>query len=98
MSIAVYLDFSSAFDTIDHSIPIHFLHNNCGFTATVLQWFSSYLTDRTQHVSLSNNCSGFAPVHSSVQIERLRVNIASVPVTSTSTLVTGTSTANFFVI
>ena len=27
---------------------------------------SSYLTDRTHYVSLSNHCSAFAPVHSSV--------------------------------
>ena len=45
------LDFSSAFDAI-------------GFTDTVLQWFSSYLTDHTQYVSLSSHCSAFAPVHS----------------------------------
>ena len=37
-----------------------------GFTDTVLQWFSSYLTDRTHYVSLCNHCSDFAPVHSGV--------------------------------
>ena len=36
------------------------------FTDTVLQWFSSYLTDRTHHVSLCNHCSDFASVHSGV--------------------------------
>ena len=30
------------------------------------QWFSSYLTDRTHYVSLSNHCSVVAPVHSGV--------------------------------
>ena len=55
------LDFSSAFDTIDHPILVHRLH-----TDTVLQWFSSYLTDRTHYVSLSNHCSAFTPVHSGV--------------------------------
>ena len=29
------------------------------FTNAVLQWFSSYLTDRTNYVSLSNDCSAF---------------------------------------
>ena len=58
------LDFSSAFDAIDHSILVHRLHTDIGFTDTVLQWFSSYLTDRTNNVSLSNHCSAFAPVHS----------------------------------
>ena len=60
------LDFSSAFDTIDHTILVHRHHTDIGFTDTVLQWFSSYLTDRTQYVSLSNHCSAFAPVHSGV--------------------------------
>ena len=56
----------SAFDTIDHSILVHRLHTDFGFTDTVLQWFSSYLTDRTHYVSLCNHCSDFAPVHSGV--------------------------------
>ena len=42
------------------------LHTDFGFTDTVLQWFSSYLTDCTNYVSLSNHCSAFAPVHSCV--------------------------------
>ena len=60
------IDFSSAFDTIDHPILVHHLHTYFGFTDAVLQWFSSYLTDRTHYVSLSNHCSAFAPVHSGV--------------------------------
>ena len=54
------------FDTIDHPILVHRLHTDFGFTDTVLQWFSSYLTDRTHYLSLSNDCSAFAPVHSGV--------------------------------
>ena len=64
--VLALLDFSSAFDTIDHPILVHRLHTDLGFTDTVLQWFSSYLTDRTHYVSLSNHCSAFAPVHSCV--------------------------------
>ena len=60
------LDFSSAFDTIDHTILVHSLHNDFLFTETVLQWLSSYLTDRTHYISLSNHCSVFAPEHSGV--------------------------------
>ena len=37
-----------------------------GFTDAVLQWYLSYLTERTYYVSLSNHCSAFAPVHSGV--------------------------------
>ena len=63
ISVLALLDFSSAFD---HTILVHRLHTVFGFTDTVLQWFSSYLTDRTHYVSLSNHCSAFAPVHSGV--------------------------------
>ena len=53
-------------DTIDHTILVHCLHTDFGFTDTVLQWFSSYLTDRIHYVSLSNHCSALTPVHSGV--------------------------------
>ena len=64
--VLALLDFSSAFDTIVYPILVLRLHTDFGFTDTVLQWFSSYLTDRTHYISLSNNCSAFAPVHSGV--------------------------------
>ena len=66
ISVLALLVFSSAFDTIDHPILVHCLHTDVGFIDTVLQWFSSYLTDRTHYVSLSNHCSDFPPVHSGV--------------------------------
>ena len=66
ITVLALLDISSAFDTIDHYILVHRLNTDLGFTDTVLQWFSSYLTDRTHYVSLSNHCSAFAPVHSGV--------------------------------
>ena len=65
ISVLALLDFSSAFDT-DHSSLVHRLHTDFGFTDAVLQWFSSYLTDCTHYISLSNHCSAFAPVHSGV--------------------------------
>ena len=66
MSVLALLDFSSAFDTIDHPILVHRLHTFFRFTDAVLQWFSCYLTDRTHYVSLSNHCSAFTTVHSGV--------------------------------
>ena len=68
ISVLALLDFSSAFDTIGHSILVHRLHSDFRFTDTVMQWFSSYLTDPTHYVSLSNNCYAFAPVHSGVPL------------------------------
>ena len=64
--VLALLDFSSAFDTIDHPILVHRLHIDIGFTDTVLQWSSSYLSDRTHYVSLYNHCSAFIHVHSGV--------------------------------
>ena len=66
ISVLPLLDFSSTFDTIDHAILVHRLHADFGFTDAVLQWFSSYMTDRTYYISLSNHCSAYAPVHSGV--------------------------------
>ena len=55
MFVLALLDFYSAFDTVDLSILVHRLHTDIGFSDAVHQWFSSYLTDRTQYVSLSNH-------------------------------------------
>ena len=66
ISAPALLDFSSAFNTIGHSLLVHRIHTEYGFTDTVLQWLSSYLTDRAQYVSLFNHWSAIATVHSGV--------------------------------
>ena len=66
ISVLALHDFSSAFDTIDHSILVHRLHTDFGFTDAAHQWFSSYLTDHTHYVSLCNHCSAIAPAHIAV--------------------------------
>ena len=47
------LDFSSAFDTIDHSILLHRLEHSFGIKGVALQWFTSYITGRRQAVSIA---------------------------------------------
>ena len=64
ISMLALHDISSAFDTIYHPIIVHRLNTDFGFTDTVLQWSSSYLTDHTH--SLSNHCFAFATVHTGV--------------------------------
>ena len=50
LSILSPLDLSAAFDTIDHDILIRRLHTTFGCSGTVLDWFTSYLSFRTQSV------------------------------------------------
>ena len=55
--ILVLLDLSAAFDTIDHHLLLTRLRTYFNFTETVLQWFSSYLLDRFQQVTISDSTS-----------------------------------------
>ena len=48
------LDLSAAFDTIDHSILFHRLHECYGINGLALSWFESYLSDRTQSVKIGS--------------------------------------------
>ena len=50
VSILSLLDLSAAFDTADHNILIARLHTTFDCSGTVLDWFSSYLSCRTQSV------------------------------------------------
>ena len=48
------LDLSAAFDTTDHNIPITRLHSTFGCSGTVLDWFISYLSCRTQSLCVGH--------------------------------------------
>ena len=51
-AVLILLDFSAAFDTIDHDILLQRLRERYGFTQTALKWFSTYLRGRTQCIDI----------------------------------------------
>ena len=63
LSLLALLDLSSAFDTIDHRILLKRLELSFGIKGTVLKWFESYMSNRTQSVSIDGNKSNPSILH-----------------------------------
>ncbi len=60
--ILVLLDLTAAFDTVDHNTLVARLHHLVGVRGTALDWFKSYLADRTMSVRLGDFQSSSAPL------------------------------------
>ena len=58
---AVSIDLRKAFDTVDHTILLEKL-KTIGFTSSVLDWFCSYLSNRTQVTMINSSMSHPKPV------------------------------------
>ena len=63
--LSVLLDLSRAFDTLDHSILLHKL-KYYGADGPALDWFHSYLCNRTQCVQIDDSLSSPLPVTTGV--------------------------------
>ena len=61
-SFLLNLDLSAAFDTIDHDILIERLNKFLGISGKALDWFKSYLSDRTQTVFFNNEFSNYKTI------------------------------------
>ena len=61
----IYLDFSKAFDKVDHAILLKKLHLY-GIRGHILQWLTNFLTGRHQRVIIDGKMSGAIPVVSGV--------------------------------
>ena len=48
--VGIYLDFSKAFDNVNHEILLQKL-SMYGIQDTALEWFRDYLTNRSQYVT-----------------------------------------------
>ena len=57
VTLFVLLDLSAAFDTIDHGILLERLRSAFGVRDMALSWFASYLSGRTQQVSIDGTLS-----------------------------------------
>ena len=64
-SCGIFLDFSKAFDTVNHKILLEKLHHY-GIRGIANEWFTSYLNSRQQMVSVNNVSSNKCNVPSGV--------------------------------
>ena len=59
VTLLVLLDLSAAFDTVSHDVLLDRLHNDVGLRGNALNWFYSYLSQRSQRVSILGTLSNY---------------------------------------
>ena len=56
-AVLILLDYSAAFDTINHDTFLKRLQNRYGISGQVFKWFASYFKNRAQYVSINDTLS-----------------------------------------
>ena len=62
VTLVALLDLSAAFDTVRHDILLDRLRSRLRVTDQLLNWFTSYLSDRTQRVAGNGGLSDSFPL------------------------------------
>ena len=62
MTGSVFIDLSKAFDSVNHNILLEKL-KKLNMSASVMQWFKSYLSERSQSVKIEGNISKALPLN-----------------------------------
>ena len=68
VTLLVLLDLSAAFDTVSHDVLLDRLHNDVGLRGNALNWFYSYLSQRSQRVSLHGTLSSYFDLDCGVRL------------------------------
>ena len=55
MTGSVFIDLSKAFDSVNHNIFLLEKLKKLNMSASVMQWFKSYLSERSQSVKIEGN-------------------------------------------
>ena len=63
VSVLTLLDLSAAFDRLVYTILLTRVHDMFSIAGKALQWFSSYLSDRAQAVSVNSRVSSQKKLH-----------------------------------
>ena len=62
----IMMDFSAAFDTVDHELLLEILHHRYGISDNALKWYNNYLRPRGFKVCVGNSYSKERPLTFSV--------------------------------
>ena len=69
LPISIFMDLSKAFDTLEHTTLLHKL-KYYGINGIALNWFNSYLSNRSQYVGIDNVLSTKMVINTGLPVRR----------------------------